>query len=148
MIIKHACEYCHQPLEFDAEAVGTWIACPACGIQIRLPLHGLKIPKTIPRDPRLKSETPRQVLIRTIFNPSPKTIENRLEEIASLFWWVSFIAACLSIIGLLGTFADEKPVWVLFPISLAFLAQGWIMRAIFQAAAEAIRLLRQSANRP
>jgi hypothetical protein len=145
-LIKCRCRHCDGPLEFDLTAIpaGTSIACPHCGLETTLFVPQDQKPKPLTDKPRPPAS--QQIAIQSAVRP----IESVLEEIGGVFYAFGWIGAVISGIVAVILFAQamdkgDSALPALVPLfaALGMLFQGFVIKTVFRAIAEIIRVLRK-----
>lgn len=147
MISKCACQFCGINIEFDVEAANSFVPCPACAKQTRLLIPAT--PKPTPGESFIQREIGLLKTTPALLRPAPETIESKLEAIGKFFFWGGIIACAILFFVLCESISSDRGI--ILPIILIIvgtLAQAIIIRVLFQAAAEVIRLLRKIAAKP
>lgn len=149
MIAKCECEHCGTPIEFSTDEFlsGSQQACPACGGQMTLCVAKPSKPRApLPKEPVKTFESAASLPARI---QAPALVENELDGIGALYFAIGLVGAVCLGIAAIGCFAEEKiALAVSFAIAAAVsAAQGWIIKTVFRALAEIIRLLRRQAEK-
>jgi|GEM_PF-4286972 len=120
MDIKFSCEKCNQNLVVDASAGGSTVSCPKCGQSVIVPLAKA-----------------------TAASPVVHTggIEGTLDSVGKFYLIVSIIGFVLFLNAAFVAKEGQGMFWV--ALGVTALAQGIILRILFQAGAEIIRLLKR-----
>lgn len=141
MTTKCLCQNCSTNLEFDIEEAGRSTTCPECHQETVLFLP--PVAPAAPRKSKFVSPT-----------ASAPLIEQKLESTGEFFFSAGILGAILGALGVVLDIIDKGSPSVSALLAFVFLIgsviQGWVMRIILRAAAEAIRLLRKisSQNSP
>lgn len=146
MISKCACQFCGINIEFDVEAANSFVPCPACAKQTRLLIPAA--PKPAPVESFIQREIG-LLKATSLLRPAPESIESKLEAIGKFFFWGGIIACAILFFVLCESISSDRGI--ILPIILIIvgtLAQAIIIRVLFQAAAEVIRLLRKISTKP
>lgn len=135
---KCNCQHCNQHIAFTTEQAGQTVACPNCRMDTRL---------FIPPSQNPKPEKPKIVMPE---QKHQQLIEDDLQSIGSIVFalgiaggFFSFLAMGFCIVNVyVGYSYGQAAVWM-FVAMFVSVAQGWIIRSLFRALAEIIRLLRR-----
>lgn len=143
--IKFECCHCAQPLEAPVEMRGMVIECPGCGKKVTVKKTHSEA-EIAALNERLTRNAPKNSIPaqKVVGNPY---IEETLEVIGKVFFFVGFIGAFISGICFLASLANDQETVQerigLFGLAVVCIAQGFIAQALFSALAEIIRLLRK-----
>jgi hypothetical protein len=137
MLSKSPCQHCKTNIEFDVEAAGSLVQCPACEKQTRLLVTAASTPQ--PKSPENLAKRQAALLRSRMSQAEP--VENKLETFGNLFFWGGIVTAFCMLIW--STLSYGLVPFRMLIIVAATIVQGIVIRMLFQAAAEAIRLLRK-----
>ncbi|MFM2294634.1 MAG: hypothetical protein RLZZ350_1047 [Verrucomicrobiota bacterium] len=142
--IKCRCQHCDGHIAFDKTQTGALVDCPHCKLETRL-----FVPQTAtPEPPAVKSPASERILLAAETGGATP-IEAGLRDIGSAYFAGSILICAVLVLAGFATLIDRASgdsAWqgvLTMLCAVGAVVQGIILKRIFHAAAEALRLLRK-----
>ena len=151
MFGKCPCNNCSGHIEFDTAEAGSTVTCPHCGVDTALFVPQVPFPpQPKPRTAEIVEETAYDkagVEGRLELTPGDEANRSRklaaeLENTGIAFFVIGIVAGSIALfVALYMALGDTTKLGIWFLVAVVAVAQGIVIRLLFNAGAEIIRLL-------
>jgi DNA-directed RNA polymerase subunit RPC12/RpoP len=148
------CNKCSGRLEFDPNNVGETIQCPHCGMETVLPKPEPKRAEIVEQTTYKDTDIAGRLEFKQIEPNRSRNVEEQLEAAGQVFLVVGLIVGTIALAVVLlsainqgsetsiNSKAPDIGLWLI--VGAAAVVQGFVIRLLFVAGAEIIRLLKDS----
>jgi DNA-directed RNA polymerase subunit RPC12/RpoP len=145
------CNTCSAHLEFEPANAGTAIQCPQCGMETVLFIPQVAVERTtadiVERTTYEDADVQgRLELTQVTQGANPYEVVEHLENAGTAFLALGIVGGVIAFAVAVGLFSGEKPAdaGVSLVVGVVALVTGFVLRILFMAGAQIIRLLEES----